>query len=176
MPFTFLPAFGGAIAAEEDPKVCGQFMDVLNGDCRWLGWRRRVVRRRHGRHPHKFLEPGRREHEEIVVLDVAGIAQLVRDVTGCHKAIARPENEDVISYGDLQFTGQDKIRFILASMRMSRHAHSRREADFQEAVGTAGVGARQTDRADTDIEVTAAGSRLMLNRQSSVPGGWTVMH
>jgi hypothetical protein len=39
------------------------------------------------RHPQKFLESGRREHQEIVVLDIAGIAQLVGDVARCHKAI-----------------------------------------------------------------------------------------
>jgi hypothetical protein len=73
MFFTLLPAFCRGIAVEEDSKVGGEFMDVPNGDCRPLGWRRRVVRRGHG-HPQKFLEPRRREHQEIVVLDVAGIA------------------------------------------------------------------------------------------------------
>jgi hypothetical protein len=68
MLFTLLPR------REEDSKVGGQFMDVLNGDCRRLSWSCSVVRRRYGRQPQEFLEPGRREHEEIVVLDVAGIA------------------------------------------------------------------------------------------------------
>ena len=114
-------------------------MNVLNGDCRRLGWRCGVVRRRYGRQSHEFLEPGRREHEEIVVLDVAGIAQLVRDVARRHEAIARPEDEDLVSDGDLQLSGQDKIRFILARVRMPRHAHSGRETGFQKAVCAAGV-------------------------------------
>src|SRR5262249_50325993 len=90
--------------------------------------------------------------------------------------IARPENENLVSYGDLQFSGQDKIRFILARMRMPRHAHSRRETDFQKAVCTAGIGARQTDGADTDVEVIAIGSRLIFNWRGSLSGGWNVMH
>src|SRR5262249_38820395 len=118
MPFTFWPSFGGSITAEDDSKGGGQFMDVLNGDRGRLGWRCSVVRRRYGRQPQKFLEPRRREHEEIVVLDVAGIAQPVGDVARRHEAIARPEDEDLLSYGDLQFSDQDKIRFILACMRM----------------------------------------------------------
>src|SRR5262245_20711928 len=161
--FTLLPAFGGAIAAEEDSKVGGQFMDVLNGDCRRLGWRRRVIRRRYGRQPQEFLEPGRREHEEIVVLDVAGITQLVRYVARRHEAIARPEDENLVSDGDVELSGQDKIRFIFARVRMPRHAHSGRETGFQKTVCAAGVGARQTDGADTDVEVVAVGSGLILD-------------
>jgi hypothetical protein len=98
-----------------------------------------------------------------VVLDIAGIAQLVRYVAWGHEAVARPENEDLVSYGDLQFTDQDKICFILAGMSMSRHAHSRRKTDFKKAVCTAGVGARQTNGADSHVEVIAVGSGLMFN-------------
>jgi hypothetical protein len=154
---------GSAIAVEEDSKVGGQFVDALNGDCRRLGRRRRVFRRRHRRRPQKFLEPGGREHQEVLVLDVPGIAQLVGDAARCHEAIAGPENESLVSYGDLQFSDQDKIRFILAGMRMPRDAHSRRQTNFQKAVCAAGVGARQTDGADTYVEIKAVGSWLMFN-------------
>ena len=98
-----------------------------------------------------------------MILDIAGIAQLVGDVARCHKAIPRPENEDLVSYDDLQLSDQDKIRFILARMRMPRHAHSRRETDFQQAACTAAVSTRQTDGADTYVEVIAVGSRLIFN-------------
>jgi hypothetical protein len=138
-------------------------MDVLNGGCRRLGRCFSVVRRRYGRKPQEFLEPGWREHEEIVVLNVAGIAQLMRDVARRHEAIARPEDEDLLSDSNLQLSDQNEIRFILTRMRMLRHAHSGCEPNFQKAVCAAGVCARQTDGADTDIEIVTFGSWLMLD-------------
>src|SRR5580704_13853707 len=98
------------------------------------------------------------------------------DFARCHEAIAWPEHKDLVSYGDLQFSEQDKIRFILARMRMPRHAHSRRETDLQEAVCTSGVVARQTNGADTHVEVMAVRSRLMFDCRSSMILCWNVMH
>ena len=76
-----------------------------------------------------------------MILDIAGIAQLVGDAARCHEDIARPQNEGLVSHGDLQFASQNKIRFVLARVRMPWHAYSRRDTDFQKAVCTAGVGA-----------------------------------
>jgi hypothetical protein len=163
MSFTLLPSLGGAVPTEENSKVGGQFMDVPHGDCSRLGRRCSVVWRRYGRQPQEFLKPGWREHEEIVVLNVAGIAQLMRDIARRHEAIARPEDEDLLSDSNLQLSDQDKIRFILARMRMPRHAHSGCETGFQKAICAAGVGARQTDGADTYIEIVTFGSLLMLD-------------
>ena len=56
-----------------DAIVGGEFMDVPNSNCRWLGGSNRVVRCRNRRHSQKLFEPGRREDEKIMVLDVAGV-------------------------------------------------------------------------------------------------------
>jgi hypothetical protein len=50
-----------------------EFQDIPNGDCRWLGRSNRIIQRRNRRRLQKLLEPGRREHEKVMVLDVAGI-------------------------------------------------------------------------------------------------------
>ena len=66
--------------------------------------------------PQELLEPGGREHEEIVVFDGARIAQLVRDAARGHESVARPKNEDLLSNDDLQFSGEDEVHFVLTSM------------------------------------------------------------
>ena len=60
-----------------------------------------------------------------MVLDVAGVAQLVRDVARCHERIAWSENEGLVTDNNFQFSYENKVGFVLARMRMTRHTHSR---------------------------------------------------
>jgi hypothetical protein len=48
-------------------------MDIPNRKSRRVSWRDRIVRCRNRRHSQKLFEPGRREDEKIMVLDVAGV-------------------------------------------------------------------------------------------------------
>ena len=77
---------------EKNSIVGGELMDIANGNCGWLGRSDRVVRRRNRRRPQKPFKPGRREHDEIVVLDIAGITQLVGDVAWRGETIAWPKS------------------------------------------------------------------------------------
>src|SRR5215469_15762841 len=78
---------------KNDSIVGGKFMNILDGNCRWLRWSNRIVRRGNGRCHDEFLEPRRRKYEEIVILDIAGIAELVRDVARGQESIAGPKNK-----------------------------------------------------------------------------------
>ncbi len=77
-----------------------------------------------------------------MVLDSAGISQLVGHVARSDEGIASPENEGLVSNDDLQFAGKDIVRLILTRMRMPRHTHPRRETHFQEAICSSGICAR----------------------------------
>src|SRR5262249_47180576 len=112
----------------------------------------------------KSLETGRREHKQIMVLNVAGITKLVRDVSRGNKSIAGLENKDLNSNGDLQFSGQDVVNLILTRMRMTRHTHPRCPAYLHQAVFSFRVYARQARRPDTYVEVIAIASRLIFSR------------
>ena len=114
-------------------------MDIPNGNCRWLSWSNRIVRCRNRRCPKKPLKPGRREHEEIVILDLARITQLVGDVARGDESIAFPKNKYLVSDDDLQFSEEDIVGLILTRMRMTRHTHPRRETRLNEAVLSSGI-------------------------------------
>jgi hypothetical protein len=98
----------------------GEFMDISKQNCGWLSWSDRIVRGRNRQRPEKLLDPGRREHQDIMVLDVAGIAQLVGNVTRRHESVACLENKNLVSDDDLQFSGEDMVRLILSRMGMAR--------------------------------------------------------
>src|SRR5262249_10403627 len=76
------------------------------------------------------LEPGRREHQKIVILDIAGIPQLVGDAARCHEAVAGLEKECLASPGNPHPSDQEKITFVSARVGMRRHAHSGPKAAF----------------------------------------------
>jgi hypothetical protein len=151
-------------------------MDVPNRSCWWLGWSNCIVRCGNRRHPQKLLESGGREQQEIVVLDVAGIAQLVRDAARGHESIACSKNEDPISNDDLQFSDEDKVHLILPSMCMPRHHHPGRETDLEEAICSSRVCSRQTYGTNADVKVVTFGPRLMLDRGSFAIDGLNVEH
>src|SRR5215472_17921623 len=113
-------------------------MDIPNGSCRWFSWSNCVVRRRNGCRLQKPLEARRPEDEEIVIFDVARITQLVGNVARRHETVAWLEDERFAADDDLQFSAEDKVRFILTRMRMARHAHPRCETNLQEAIRSAG--------------------------------------
>src|SRR5499427_4638800 len=161
---------------EKNSIVGGERMDVANGDRGWLGWSNRVVRGRNRRRPQKPFEPGRREHNEIVILDLAGIAQLVGDVARGGETFAWPERGDLVSDDHLQFSRQHIIGLVLARMRMARHHHSRGETNLQQAVRSTGIGARQPYGTDAHVEVVALGSRLTVDRGASGNEGWNTRH
>ena len=129
-------------SAKKNSIVVSEFMDIPNGNCRWLSWSNRIVRCRDRRHLQEPLEAGRREHEEIVILGVARITQLVGDVARGDESIAFPKNKDLVSDDDLQFSGEDIVGLILTRMRMTRHTHPRRETRLDEAVFSSGIVAR----------------------------------
>jgi hypothetical protein len=118
-------------STEKNSIFGGEFMDVPNGDCRWPGWSNCIARRRNRREHQKFLKPGRREHDEIVILEAPWITQHMRDVARSYERIARPENKNRISDDNLQFSNEDKVRFILSRI-MPGHAHSRRETSRRQ--------------------------------------------
>ena len=62
-----------------------------------------------------------------MIRGVARITELVRDVARSQQGIACLENKDLLSDSDLQPSGNDMVRFILAGMRMTRHAYARRK-------------------------------------------------
>jgi hypothetical protein len=59
-----------------------------------------------------------------VILDVARITYLMGDVSRGHESVARTENKDLLSDGDLEYSGEDNVRFVLTRMRMPRHTIS----------------------------------------------------
>src|SRR5262245_3757022 len=111
-------------------------MNVLNGNRGRFSWSRRIVRCRNRRHFQKAVESGRRERQKIVVFIVAGITEPMWNIAWRHEGIARLENEDLVSDGDLKLSGEDKIRFILTRVGMPRHAHPRRETNLQETISS----------------------------------------
>src|SRR5260370_24927019 len=94
-------------------------MDIPNGSRRWFRGSTRVFRRRNACRVQKPLEPRRPEDEKIVILDVARITQLVGNVARRHETVAWLEDERFVSDDDLQFSREDKVRFILTRMRMT---------------------------------------------------------
>jgi hypothetical protein len=141
----------------------GELMDIPDSKGRRLGWGGCIVRRRNRRRHQKILESGRRKHEEIVIFDVAGIAQLVRDVARRHESVTRSKNEDLVSHDDLEFSTENIIDFILTRMRVTRHDHARCETNVEETVCSTGVGAGQTYATNAHVEVITFGSPLMLD-------------
>src|SRR5215472_13183907 len=73
---------------KNDSIVGGKFMNILNGNCRWLRRNNRIVGSRNRCRHHELLEPGRGKYKEIVILGIAGIAELVRDVARGQESIA----------------------------------------------------------------------------------------
>ena len=126
-------------SAKENSILSSKFMDIPNGDGRWLSWSARVGWCRDRRRLQEPFETGGREHEEIVVLSAARITQLVRDVARGDESITLPKNKDLVSDGDLQFSGENIVDLILTRMRMTRYTHSRRESRFDEAVLSSGI-------------------------------------
>src|SRR5262249_54604301 len=161
---------------EKNSIVGGERMDVANGDRGWLGWSNRVVRGRNRRRPQKPFEPGRREHDEIVILELAGMTQLVGSVAGGGEAFAWPERGGSVSDDPPQFPRQHIIGLVLARMRMARHHHSRGETNLQQAVRSTGIGARQPYGTDAHVEVIALGSRLTVDRGATGNEGWNTGH
>jgi hypothetical protein len=99
-----------------------------------------------------------------MILGVSRITQLVGNVARRHETVAWLEDKRFASDDDLQFSGEDKVGFILTRMRMARHTHPGRETSLQEAIRSAGVVPRQTHGADAHVKVGALGSRLMFDR------------
>src|SRR5262249_42298757 len=161
---------------EKNSIVGGERMDVANGNRGWLGWSNRVVRCRKRRRPQKPFEPGRREHNEIVILDLAGSAQLAGDVARGGETFAWPERGDLVSDDHLQFSRKYIIGLVLTRMRMARHHHSRGETNLQQAVRSAGIGARQPYGTDAHVEVIALGSRLRGDRGATGNEGGNTGH
>src|SRR5215813_391872 len=123
-----------SIKTELNSIVGGEFMDIANSNRWWLGGSNGIVRCGNRRRPQKPLEPGRREHDEIVILDVSAIAQLVGNVARSDESVASPENKGLAADDDFQFSGEDIVRLVLTRMGMTRHCHARRETDVQETV------------------------------------------
>src|SRR5262249_21343365 len=103
-----------------------------------------------------------------MILSAAGITYLMGDIARGHETIARLENEDLASDDDLQFPGQDIVRFILARVHVTGHADSWRQTRLDEAVPSSGISARQNHGPDADIKIIAFRSRLMFDGWSFV--------
>src|SRR5262249_35121904 len=123
-----LPEHGWTRSTELDPIVGSKFEDIPNGNCRWLRWSNCVVRRRNRCRSEKLFEPGRREHDKVVIRNVAGITELVRDIAGGYESFTSPQSEDLLCDDGFQFAGEHKQRFILERMCMTRHAFPRRDS------------------------------------------------
>src|SRR5262245_20086615 len=102
-------------------------MDISDRHCLRLSRCDRVVRRWKRCYPHELLKSRRREHQEIVILDISRIAQLMRDPARGHESIASSEYELLISNNDFQFSGKDKVGLVLTRVSMPRHANARCE-------------------------------------------------
>src|SRR6516225_8066954 len=89
------------------------------------------------------------------------------DVARSHKTIACRKNEHLPSNNDLEFPGEDIIRFILSGMRMTGDAYPRSSTHLQEAVCSSGVCTRQTHGADAHVKVKPLGSRLIFDGRGS---------
>src|SRR5262245_66605856 len=126
-----------SIKTELNSIVGGEFMDIANSNRWWLGGSNGIVRCGNRRRPQKPLEPGRREHDEIVIFHVSGIAQLVGNVARSDKSIASPENKDLVADDNRQFSGEDIIRLILTRVLMTRQGNLRPETDDQKLIRTA---------------------------------------
>src|SRR5215470_7031851 len=121
---------------KNDSIVGGKFMNILNGNCRWLRRNNRIVGSRNRCRHHELLEPGRGKYKEIVILGIAGIAELVRDVARGQESIAGLKHKSLVSDGSLKFSGKNKVHFVLARMGMTGHPHPRSEAYLEQAVGS----------------------------------------
>jgi len=86
-----------------------------------------------------------------VIFDVAGIAQLVRDVAWRHESVTRSENENLVCHDDLEFSLENIINFILTRMRVARYHHARCKTNVEETVCSAGVGAGQAHAQRFDL-------------------------
>src|SRR5215813_9039924 len=116
-------------------------MHIPHGNCGRFGWSNCGRRRGDCRLLQKSLKPGGREHKQIMVLNVAGITQLVRDVARRDESITSLENKDLVSNGDFQFASQDVVNLILTRMRMTRHAHSRCQTYLEQTVLSSSIDA-----------------------------------
>jgi len=117
-------------------------MDISDRSCWRLSRGGRVVRRGKRCHPHELFKSRRREYEEIVILDIPGIAQLMRDSTRGHESIARSEDKLFTSNNDFQFSGKDKVGLVLTRVSMPRNANPRCEIHLQQALCSSGICAR----------------------------------
>ena len=102
-----------------------------------------------------------------MIFDVAGIAQLVRDVARRHESVTRSENEDLVPHDYLELSPENVVDFILTRMRVTRNHHARCETNVEETVCSTGVGAGQTYTPNAHVEIITFGSRLMLDRRGS---------
>jgi hypothetical protein len=150
-------------SAEKDPIAGGEFKNIPNGSRRWLCRSNRMVGSRNCRRHHELLESGRRKYKKIVILDIAGIAELMRDVARGQESVALPENKNILSYPDLELSGKNKVHFVLARMGMSGNAQPRCETYLQQAIGSSCIFARQTYGTEPHIKVILFGSRLMFD-------------
>jgi hypothetical protein len=80
-------------SAEPNSKVGGKLMHVLNGNGWRLGWSNGMVRCGNRSRLQEPLETGGREHDQVVIFAIAGIAQLVGNVARGEESIAAPENK-----------------------------------------------------------------------------------
>jgi hypothetical protein len=131
-------------SAKKYSVVGGDFTDIANRNWDRLDCVHRIFRHGDSRHPQKLIKSGWRKHKEIVIFDVARIAQLVRNVARGHEAITCSEDEDLSADGDFQLSGEDIVRLVLTRMHMPRHILPTRERRFEEAVCSSGICARQT--------------------------------
>src|SRR5262249_49475418 len=124
----------------------------------------------------KLFKPRRREKQQIVIFDGAGIAQSMWDVARSHERIPRPQDEHLVSNRDLELSGKDKIRFVLTRMRMPRYRDSRREGHLEQAICPAGLPARQTYRTDAHVEVESTSFRLKFDQRRLPKRGRNIEH
>jgi hypothetical protein len=68
-------------SADKNSIFGGEFVDVPNGDCRWLGWSHCIGGPRIARAPQKFLKPGKRQHAEPDVPKAPGLAAWARELS-----------------------------------------------------------------------------------------------
>src|SRR6266481_3304813 len=111
-----------------------------------------------------------------MISNAAGIMELVRYITRGYESLARPQSEDLISDGGLQFAGVDEICLILTRMCVARHTLPRRDSQIEKAVCSTGIFAGQKYGTESDVEVITLRLRLIFNRASDPRYGLNVRH
>src|SRR5215469_5134 len=111
-----------------------------------------------------------------MISDIAGVPELVRYITRGHESLARPQCEDLVSYGSLQFAGEDKIRLILTRMCMTRHTLAGRDFQIEEAISSSRIFARKKDRTKGNVEIVTLRLWFILDCRSDIKGGCNVRH